>query len=98
MASLIDLLYCEEVKEPRKARRSGVPDSPGWWEWFPLEDRVAKFILYVSICNDFEAKYPLDWHVWTTYPIPESELGMALVGSGRTVRTMGGMWGRKVAE
>ena len=86
---------CVPVRAKRKA--SGLPTSQGFWEWFPLPDHEAKFVLKVTACNDWEVG-PLDWHVWCQMPVEGSPLGMGHLGTGRTVRTMGGHWGRRVAE
>ena len=69
-----------------------IPDKPGWWWWSSGLNDEHLVPLEVDPCDREKRPDPLDWHVLFPYPLAEHELGMVLLGTGRTVRTMGGVW------
>jgi len=69
-----------------------LPDKPdSYWWWSPLRGSDARFLVGVELTTAPQDD-PLDWHVWCCVPLPHTRLGMGWVGTGRTVRTMGGVW------
>ena len=76
-----------------------MPKKPPWhsgatWTFCRGEFTVtpAGMPLYVGPDSIGDETPCLDWSVWHTKPEPDTPWGIVLAKTGRTVRTMGGVW------
>jgi hypothetical protein len=74
------------MKKPRKPRWGGLPDSLGFWEWKWSRSSKSFLVLWV------------DSYHRVHFPVPKENtiVGYFFEPVGRTVRTIGGIWGRKI--
>jgi len=80
------------MKKPRKPHWGGLPDSHGLWEWRAWNGAPV-WTLWVA-----EAAEDADRAVFYCRPVSRNVDGFVGRDSGRTVGTIGGLFGRKIAN
>ena len=80
----------------KKPRWGGLPDGAGWWEWWADKLQPKAILVYVEDAGECLTR---NFGILLPTPAPNLVCGLSMRRlTGRTVGTMGGLWGKKVAD